>query len=307
MTNNETPRVRSLLRQAERNLEGGKYVAAEELYRQILDEAPDSAAAWLGLSKVAQAPAVRDDAYARAAALDPDFIAAAEATADEGDEPAAPDAAAVKSGAPTPDGANPALKVAAAGAVSGSGTNAGSEQRDQRYEVLEPDTQLVCYRHPGRNTSLRCYKCSKPICSECTVKTPVGYLCPDCYREAEDAFFNAKPTDYLLALIVALPISLLAGFLVTQFGRGFFFIIIMFFVGGFIGGVIGRVTKRVIGGRRGRYIPHLVAACVIIGVLVFALPALLAVFAGYPGALGALIGPGIYLATAVSSAYYWAR
>ena len=88
-----------------------------------------------------------------------------------------------------------------------------------------------------------------------------------------------------------------------QFARGLLFIIIIFFVGGAIGGVIGRVTKRVIGGRRGRYIPHLVAACVIIGVLVWALPVLLI----NPGSILAMIGPGVYLATAVSSAYYWAR
>ena len=74
----------------------------------------------------------------------------------------------------------------------------------------DPALELFCYRHPNRSTSLRCYKCNKPICSECTVKTPVGYLCPDCHREAEDAFFNDKATDYLLALLVALPLSLLA-------------------------------------------------------------------------------------------------
>ena len=167
--------------------------------------------------------------------------------------------------------------------------------------------QLFCYRHPDRSTSLRCYKCNKPICSECTEKTPVGYLCPDCYREAEDAFFNAKPTDYLLAFLVALPISLLAGCLVMRFSSGFLFIIIMFFIGGAVGGVIGRLTKRAIGGRRGRYIPHLVAACVIIGVLIFALPAMFAGLLFAPGALFSLIGPGIYLATAVGSAFYWAR
>ena len=303
MTNNETPRVRSLLRQAQRNVDGGKNVAAEELYRQILVEAPQSAAAWLGLATVAKSETERSEAYARALELDPDVVAAAAAEAQPANEPAADQAAAKTDNlAATTTGPQPvdtAVRAPAAAAV----TAAASRPSDRQYEVLDADAQLFCYRHPDRSTSLRCYKCSKPICSECTVKTPVGYLCPDCYREAEDAFFTAKPTDYLLAALVALPISLLAGYLVMMFSRGIFFIIIMFFVGGAIGGVIGRITKRVIGGRRGRYIPHLVAACVIIGVLVWALPVLLF----NPGALFSLIGPGVYLATAVSSAYYWAR
>ena len=107
--------------------------------------------------------------------------------------------------------------------------------------------------------------------------------------------------------MVALPISLLAGFLVMRFSSGFLFIILMFFIGGAFGGMIGRITKRVIGQRRGRYIQHLVAACVIIGVLVWAMPVLLAVIFVYPGAFLSLLGPVVYLATAVSSAYYWAR
>ena len=303
MTNNETPRVRSLLRQAQRNVDGGKNVAAEELYRQIIAEDPQSAAAWLGLATVAQNEADRNEAYARAVELDPDVVANSASKEEAAAEPEAdqPAVLTVEPAANTVDGQ--VVDTIGSAPEAAVITAAAVEQHDHRYEVLDADTELYCYRHPNRSTSLRCYKCSKPICSECTVKTPVGYLCPDCYRDAEDAFFNAKPTDYILAALVALPISLLAGFLVMQFARGLLFIIIIFFVGGAIGGVIGRVTKRVIGGRRGRYIPHLVAACVIIGVLVWALPVLLI----NPGSILAMIGPGVYLATAVSSAYYWAR
>lgn len=305
MTNNETPRVRSLLRQAQRNVDGGKNVAAEELYRQILVEEPQSAAAWLGLATVARSETERSEAYARALELDPDVVAAAAASveAQPAGEPAADQAAENTANLAATTVSPPLVDTAVRAPAAAAAAATASGPVERQYEVLDADTQLFCYRHPDRSTSLRCYKCSKPICSECTVKTPVGYLCPDCYREAEDAFFTAKPTDYLLAILVALPISLLVGFLVMQFSRGIFFIIIMFFVGGAIGGVIGRITKRVIGGRRGRYIPHLVAACVIIGVLVWALPVLLF----NPGALFSLIGPGVYLATAVSSAYYWAR
>lgn len=287
MSLTETPRIRSLLRQAERNLEAGKLVAAEELYQQIVDEAPESAAGWLGLVQTTTDEATLEMARERAAALGADGLESPADAATAVPIPSEP-AAQVAAQAPAAQAA-PAVAAIAAERASAA--------------TLE----LVCYRHPNRQTSLRCYKCNKPICSECTVKTPVGYLCPDCYREAEDTFFNARPTDYLLAVLVALPLSLLAGWLVTRFGSGFIFFILIFFVGGAVGGFIGRATKRVIGGRRGRYIPHIVAGCVILGAVLPALPLLLAVIFGNPGALFGLIGPGIYLATAVSSAFFWAR
>ncbi len=308
MTTNDSPRVRSLLRQAERNVDAGKFVAAEELYRQIIDEAPESTAAWLGLSKVAQSKSERRDAFAKALELDPGV---AETTAVlDGELPGATNKPAASDGGSAVEnvaGIQAAVQMEPATDQPERVASATDGRHEHQYEVVEPGAGLVCYRHPDRNTSLRCYKCNKPICSECTVKTPVGYLCPDCYREAEDAFFNARPVDYLVATLVALPISLLAGFLVMRFSSGLLFIIIMFFIGGAVGGVIGRITKRMIGQRRGRYIPHLVAACVIIGVLVWALPSLLAALFVNPAALFTLIGPGVYLATAVGSAYFWAR
>jgi hypothetical protein len=306
MMSKETPRIRSLLRQADRNLRSGKFVAAEDLYRQIVDEDPQSAAAWLGLATVARSEAEREAAYARAIELDPQFVAAAEKQEDEGAlEEVQPSETVTSPATTTKIDASTVAQVPFS--RSDEAVVAQETPYDREAEVVDSEVQLYCYRHPNRETSLRCYKCNKPICSECTEKTPVGYLCPDCHREAEDAFFNANPLDYLLAFAVAMPISLVVGYLVMRFSSGFFFIIIMFFVGGAVGGFIGRVTKRVVGGRRGRYIPYLVAACVIIGVLIWALPSMIAGVLFAPGALFSLIGPGVYLFTAVSAAFYWAR
>lgn len=36
-----------------------------------------------------------------------------------------------------------------------------------------------CYRHPDRPAPLSCTRCGRPICLECAVDAPVGYLCPD--------------------------------------------------------------------------------------------------------------------------------
>ncbi|NCF65270.1 MAG: hypothetical protein GWP61_04805 [Chloroflexi bacterium] len=332
MMENETPRTRSLLRQAERNADSGKIVAAEMLYRQIIEEAPQSTAAWLGLAQVMQDTRDKQAAYERVLELDEgnqvamEGLAALSGGSDAADNPAVAgesksaeirlegQEAAVLDDLPTTaeisnSGGQADRIVTSTGALAGAATveDEAHEHTHGHAVAYDPDAELFCYRHPNRSTSLRCYKCNKAICSECTVKTPVGYLCPDCHREAEDAFFNSKATDYLLAALIALPLSLIAGWLVVRFSGGIFIILLFVFAGGAVGGFIARMSKRVIGNRRGRYIPYLVAACIIIGVLVFAWPWLLFFIAGNAGVLLKLAGIGVYMFTAASSAFYWAR
>ncbi|MFH7337258.1 rhomboid family intramembrane serine protease [Streptomyces sp. KHY 26] len=45
-----------------------------------------------------------------------------------------------------------------------------------------PDARSVpvCYRHPDRETGVRCTRCERPICPECMVSASVGFQCPEC-------------------------------------------------------------------------------------------------------------------------------
>lgn len=56
--------------------------------------------------------------------------------------------------------------------------------------MTEPQSQAAapeCYRHPGRETYIRCQRCDRPICPDCMRSAAVGFQCPTCVAEGTKA------------------------------------------------------------------------------------------------------------------------
>ena len=311
-----TPRIRSLIRQADRVADDGKRKAAEKLYRQIIDEAPDTAAAWVGLAGVIGDRAEKESAYRQALVLEPDYETAQAGLdellgvetvfeakqieleeADQTETEANISAKLTNSSLAPP---NPSLKEGDPLSVEVLDVDPATSVHDHHdLDVAEDGEILFCANHPNRQTHLRCNKCGKPICSSCAQSTPVGYRCPECIREHEDIFYSATALDYVVVVLIALPLSLLGGWLATMLG------FLTIFLGAFAGSLIGRLAFRAAGRRRGRWMPQLVGAIVVIGGVLPALPAILYLFFG--GFNLQIVWTGIYLFTAAGAAYYQMR
>ncbi|MBC7263052.1 MAG: hypothetical protein H5T64_01700 [Chloroflexi bacterium] len=125
---------------------------------------------------------------------------------------------------------------------------------------------MYCANHPDIETLLRCSKCGKPICTRCGIRTPVGVRCRECANLQRSPMYIVGPSDLLRATVVALPCSLLAGFVMSQVN-----LLFGFFIGPVAGGSIAELVSRITHGKRGVEIQILVSACIILGALVPAL------------------------------------
>jgi len=160
-------------------------------------------------------------------------------------------------------------------------------------------TALSCYVHPGRETSLRCKRCERPICTSCAVRTPTGYLCKECVRQHKKTFDTALWYDYLAGIGATFALSLAASGLLAFASSfiGFFMIFIAVGIAGGAGVFIANIVLRVTGKRRSRL---LFIACAV-GVVLGAIP--IALFLLLSGNMFALITLGIYAFIAASTVY----
>lgn len=143
-----------------------------------------------------------------------------------------------------------------------------------------------CANHPKRETSLRCNRCDKYICSSCAVRTPTGYRCKECVREQQKVFDTATLRDYLIVFFLGGLLSFLGGLatlLVTSIIWGF----VIIFLAPPAGVFIGNILRSIIRGRHSRALNWTLVAAMILG----GMPLMLGL--GLSGLLVALFGGGI--------------
>jgi hypothetical protein len=143
-----------------------------------------------------------------------------------------------------------------------------------------PDTDIItCSVHPGVETTLRCNKCGRPMCTKCAVLTPVGYRCRECVRGQQAVFYNANRLDPLIQFVVSFPLSAVAAGIIGAIGGalGFFFVwLVTIPAASFAGALIADLAHRAVGKRRSKYGWLAVACGVVLGaVLVGLIPVVL--------------------------------
>jgi hypothetical protein len=132
----------------------------------------------------------------------------------------------------------------------------------------EPEEEVTyCTWHPDRETRLRCNRCGRPMCTECAVRHPVGLRCKECVKETRSPIYNVAVRDYLVAGVVGLFLSTIAGLIMPIVG-GFGFIgwFLAFIIGPAVGAGIADLMSRVVR-KRGRGMGILAGACLVLGVM----------------------------------------
>jgi membrane associated rhomboid family serine protease len=94
-----------------------------------------------------------------------------------------------------------------------------TDQAPQSPDVGVP----TCYRHPDRESHIRCQRCDRYICPDCMRPAAVGFQCPECVKEGtkttrsgRTAYGGLRPNDasrtsaVLIAVNVAVWIAVLA-------------------------------------------------------------------------------------------------
>ena len=84
----------------------------------------------------------------------------------------------------------------------------------------------ACYRHPGRETYIRCQRCDRSICPDCMRDAAVGFQCPECVaegrrttRQARTAYGGQHSANPAATSIVIIGLNLLVWGVIQATGR----------------------------------------------------------------------------------------
>lgn len=127
------------------------------------------------------------------------------------------------------------------------------------------DGLTYCTVHADRETSLRCNKCGRLMCTECAVLTPVGYRCRECVRGHQERFLKASRADDAIVFVVC---ALVAGAMLAAEKLVPIPLIFLLLLGLPAGGLVAEIAFRAVGRRRSRYLGEIAAAGAALGALV---------------------------------------
>jgi hypothetical protein len=167
---------------------------------------------------------------------------------------------------------------------------------------------LFCYRHPTRETYIRCGRCERPICTGCAMLGPVGSRCKTCGKPAFDPLTSFSPFQLLAGGGLAIGGGFVGGLVGSSMG-GLFGILVGFFAGG----LLAESVMRVVGYKRGPIMVGLVMGGIAVGAVLalgYSLwPYLRYVPADQPGIeiLFNLYGTGVLIFAAAAMAGAWTR
>jgi len=290
------PDVNELVSQAQSALAAGNRLAARGYLRRAARMAPDRLDIWRDLCQVSDRPVGRIDCLEHIVALDPaDEGAKGELEALRQALEAEKEVADVQEIATPGNGEGYAtgressaqnIVPLAEGGSAGMRADVTDEMRRQWDEAVAAGKPLFCIDHPQRETTLRCNRCGAPVCTQCVVRTPVGFRCRECIKAQQSIFFNVLWYDYpvaaFLSLLLSVPASILSGL------AGWWFALI---ISPLVGGLIGTIVHRAVGRRRGRGLWVVVATGILLGA-----------FVALIYAPSSLISIGIYAVTGTSAA-----
>jgi hypothetical protein len=264
--------LEELLMSARAALSDGNNLIARGYFRRAASIAPERIDVWRNLLQVTEQPADRLRCLEHIVQLDPADaeaqaaleqlrleIAEAEAAEAEAQAQAIAEAQAAEEEGGGERAAGGALEPPALLDMRPGITDEMRREWDAAAAAGQP---LYCIDHPHRETNLRCNRCGAPVCTSCTLRTPVGMRCKVCVKAQQATFFNARWYDYPIAALISLALSVPAAVMASMAGY-WAAIILSPIAGGIIGGIVHWATGR----RRGRWIWLLVGVCVVVGAL----------------------------------------
>lgn len=234
MSESTEAEVQQLIQDGRAAALAGDTLAARSSFRRAAELDPASVDALLGLSGVVPILAEKREHLQRALAIDPTneearaSLAYVERLQAEG------------------------LQLAPSRRLEERAASGDSSPLLSAPEPAAPAETLFCYRHPERETGLRCVQCERPICGACAQISPVGQLCPECRRARRPTNYQVPTTSAIVAGVVALVAAAVIAFPFLLFARGFFVFLIIIFVAPAVAELVIRISDRLTKTKRGR-------------------------------------------------------